>query len=57
MVCLNGGREEGRRCVCQQQYLGYHCEINTNNTGPGGSRFQRFGDQVDKISMLSIIFN
>jgi hypothetical protein len=47
LVCLNGGREENGRCVCLQQYLGYHCEINTNHSGPGGSRFQRFGDQVN----------
>ncbi|KAI1720626.1 sushi, von Willebrand factor type A, EGF and pentraxin domain-containing protein 1 [Ditylenchus destructor] len=52
MVCLNGGREENGRCICPAQYLGYHCEIDTNRTGTHefghtnpNSRFQRFGDQ------------
>ncbi|KAI6189668.1 Protein cueball [Aphelenchoides bicaudatus] len=50
MVCLNGGREENGRCICLQQFLGYHCEINTNHTGTGGSRFQRFGDQGEMFT-------
>lgn len=52
MVCLNGGREDNGRCVCPAQYLGYHCEIDTNRTGAhefghtnSNSRFQRFGEQ------------
>jgi hypothetical protein len=51
MVCLNGGREENGRCICPPQYLGYHCEIDTNRTGGGvgGSRFQRFGDQSSEM--------
>lgn len=51
MVCLNGGREDNGRCICPPQYLGYHCEIDTNRTGGGvgGSRFQRFGDQSSEM--------
>jgi hypothetical protein len=49
IVCLHGGREESGRCICPPQFLGYHCEIDTNKTGGGngltGSRFQRFGEQ------------
>ncbi|KAI6213780.1 Protein cueball [Aphelenchoides besseyi] len=48
MLCLNGGREDNGRCICPPQYLGFHCEINTNHTG-SGSRFQRFGDQGSEM--------
>lgn len=56
LICLNGGREENGRCVCSSQFLGYHCEIDTNRTTHSdfnsqstlneNTRFQRFGDQV-----------
>ncbi|VDM25921.1 unnamed protein product [Toxocara canis] len=44
MVCLNGGTEMKQRCLCPPNFLGYHCEIDTNRTS-GTSRFQRYGDQ------------
>ncbi|KAE9554513.1 hypothetical protein FO519_002269 [Halicephalobus sp. NKZ332] len=53
MVCLHGGREENGRCICPPQFLGYHCEIDTNKTGQTGipgTRFQRFGDQGEMFT-------
>lgn len=44
MVCLNGGTEMKQRCLCPPNFLGYHCEIDTNRTS-ATSRFQRYGDQ------------
>uniref|UniRef100_A0A915D744 EGF-like domain-containing protein n=1 Tax=Ditylenchus dipsaci TaxID=166011 RepID=A0A915D744_9BILA len=59
MVCLNGGHEDNGRCICPSQFLGYHCEIDTNRTGHSveypsnghgpNSRFQRFGDQNNEM--------
>jgi len=33
LVCLNGGREEAGRCTCPSQFVGFHCEMDTNRTG------------------------
>jgi len=51
-ICLHGGREENGRCLCPPQYLGYHCEIDTNKTGiaNAGTRYQRFGEQAARCS-------
>lgn len=49
IICLHGGKDDGNgKCICPSQFLGYHCEIDTNKTGSNsitGTRFQRFGDQ------------
>uniref|UniRef100_A0A0R3RSY1 EGF-like domain-containing protein n=1 Tax=Elaeophora elaphi TaxID=1147741 RepID=A0A0R3RSY1_9BILA len=31
-VCLNGGTEARRQCLCPPNFLGYHCEIDANRT-------------------------
>jgi hypothetical protein len=62
-VCMNSGTEDGAgRCVCPQNFLGFHCEIDANKTlqhqyGLSGhsSRFQRFGtDQVKSSKKMNI---
>ncbi|EFO26518.2 hypothetical protein LOAG_01962 [Loa loa] len=32
IVCLNGGTELRRQCLCPPNFLGYHCEIDANRT-------------------------
>ncbi|MCP9264788.1 Protein cueball [Dirofilaria immitis] len=32
VVCLNGGTEIRRQCLCPPNFLGYHCEIDANRT-------------------------
>ncbi|VDK62458.1 unnamed protein product [Onchocerca ochengi] len=32
IVCLNGGTEIRRQCLCPPNFLGYHCEIDANRT-------------------------
>ncbi|CEF63068.1 Hypothetical protein SRAE_1000133300 [Strongyloides ratti] len=48
IVCLNGGTRIHDKCICLNQFLGYHCEIDTNNTiiNP---RITRYGDSSSDI--------
>uniref|UniRef100_A0A0K0FKH8 EGF-like domain-containing protein n=1 Tax=Strongyloides venezuelensis TaxID=75913 RepID=A0A0K0FKH8_STRVS len=32
IICLNGGSRIHDKCACLNQFLGYHCEIDTNST-------------------------
>ncbi|CAB3397470.1 unnamed protein product [Caenorhabditis bovis] len=51
LVCLNGGFEMRGRCSCPHNFLGYHCEIDTNRTR-SNSRFQRYGQQNNENGEL-----
>ncbi|ULT90371.1 hypothetical protein L5515_008444 [Caenorhabditis briggsae] len=44
LVCLNGGHEFRGRCSCPHNFVGYHCEIDTNKT-KSNSRYTKYGPQ------------
>lgn len=54
IVCLNGGKEMGRRCACPPNFHGFHCEVYNNANG-AISKFRAFTEQASKSLKCTLI--
>uniref|UniRef100_A0A0N4ZSX8 EGF-like domain-containing protein n=1 Tax=Parastrongyloides trichosuri TaxID=131310 RepID=A0A0N4ZSX8_PARTI len=59
IICLNGGTRIHDRCSCQNQFLGYHCEIDTNRTviNPRTTRYGETSSDVFSRDVSGTVFS